>query len=194
MMIPTVIEQDGRGERAYDIYSRLLKDRIIVIGTEFNDSMANIVIAQLLFLQQNDPKKDIHIYIMSGGGSVTAGLAIHDTMKLLSCDVNTYCMGICASMASIILSAGTKGKRFILPNAYTMIHQVSGGASGTASDVQRTINFMFNLKDRLYNILAENVDKSVEQVTKDCDRDYYMSAEESMEYGIVDHILDKKDE
>lgn len=193
-MIPTVIEQDGRGERAYDIYSRLLKDRIIVIGTEFNDSMANIVIAQLLFLQQNDPKKDIHIYIMSGGGSVTAGLAIHDTMKLLSCDVNTYCMGICASMASIILSAGTKGKRFILPNAYTMIHQVSGGASGTASDVQRTINFMFNLKDRLYNILAENVDKSVEQVTKDCDRDYYMSAEESMEYGIVDHILDKKDE
>ena len=141
--IPTVIESDGRGERAFDIYSRLLKDRIIFIGTGIDDGVANSVIAQMLFLQMQDPKKDIHIYINSPGGSVTSGLAIYDTMQFLTCDVNTYCIGIAASMGAVLLTAGTKGKRFCLPNSHVMIHQVSGGAQGTAADVERTIGFMF---------------------------------------------------
>lgn len=192
--IPTVIESDGRGERAFDIYSRLLKDRIIFIGTGIDDGVANSVIAQMLFLQMQDPKKDIHIYINSPGGSVTAGLAIYDTMQFLTCDVNTYCIGIAASMGAVLLTAGTKGKRFCLPNSHVMIHQVSGGAQGTAADVERTIGFMFNLKKRLNAILSKHTGKSVKQVEKDADRDNYMSAEESTEYGLVDKVLESRKE
>lgn len=192
--VPTVIEQDGRGERAFDIYSRLLKDRIIFIGTPIDDFVANSVIAQLLFLQMADPKKDIHIYINSPGGSVTAGLAIYDTMQFVTCDVNTYCIGIAASMGAVLLTAGTKGKRFCLPNSHVMIHQVSGGAQGTAADVERTIGFMFNLKKRLNKILSEHTGKSEEQVEIDADRDNYMSAEESAEYGLVDNVLQNRKE
>jgi ATP-dependent Clp protease protease subunit len=191
--VPVVVEQDGRGERSFDIYSRLLKDRIIFIGTGIDDFVANSVIAQLLFLQMQDPKKDIHIYINSPGGSVTAGLAIYDTMQFMTCDVNTYCIGICASMGSVLLTAGTKGKRFCLPNSHVMIHQVSGGASGTASDVERTIGFMFNLKKRLNGILAHHTGKTVEQIEHDSDRDNYMSAEESMAYGLVDKVLTRRE-
>ena len=192
--IPTVIESDGRGERAFDIYSRLLKDRIIFIGTGIDDGMANSVIAQMLFLQMQDPKKDIHIYINSPGGSVTAGLAIYDTMQFLTCDVNTYCIGIAASMGAVLLTAGTEGKRFCLPNSHVMIHQVSGGAQGTAADVERTIGFMFNLKKRLNTILAKHTGKSEAQVEKDADRDNYMSAEESAAYGLVDKVLESRKE
>ncbi|MGD7652224.1 MAG: ATP-dependent Clp protease proteolytic subunit [Verrucomicrobiales bacterium] len=190
--VPTVIEQDGRGERAFDIYSRLLKDRIIFIGTPIDDFVANSVIAQMLFLQMQDPKKDIHIYINSPGGSVTAGLAMYDTMQFLTCDVNTYCIGIAASMGSVLLTAGTKGKRFCLPNSHVMIHQVSGGAQGTAADVERTIGFMFNLKKRLNGILAKHTGKSDEQIEIDSDRDNYMSAEESVAYGLVDKVLENR--
>lgn len=192
--IPTVIESDGRGERAFDIYSRLLKDRIIFIGTGIDDGVANSVIAQMLFLQMQDPKKDIHIYINSPGGSVTAGLAIYDTMQFLTCDVNTYCIGIAASMGAVLLTAGTKGKRFCLPNSHVMIHQVSGGAQGTAADVERTIGFMFNLKKRLNTILSKHTGKSEKQVEKDADRDNYMSAEESAAYGLVDKVLENRKE
>src|SRR5215203_1385050 len=154
VLVPMVVEQTGRGERSYDIYSRLLKDRIVFIGTPIDDHIANLVIAQLLFLQMQDPKKDINIYINSPGGSVTAGLAIYDTMQFVTCDVNTYCIGIAASMGAVLLTAGTKGKRYALPNAHIMIHQVSGGAQGTASDVERTVEFMYSLKKRLIKILA----------------------------------------
>jgi ATP-dependent Clp protease protease subunit len=190
--IPTVIESDGRGERAFDIYSRLLKDRIIFIGTGIDDGVANSVIAQMLFLQMQDPKKDIHIYINSPGGSVTAGLAIYDTMQFLTCDVNTYCIGICASMGSVLLTAGTKGKRFALPNSHVMIHQVSGGAQGTAADVERTVEFMYSLKRRLNDVLAHHTGKTAEEVENDADRDNYMSAEEAVAYGLVDKLLDNK--
>ena len=192
--IPTVIEQDGRGERGYDIYSRLLKDRIIFIGTGIDDNVANAVIAQMLFLQMQDPKKDIHIYINSPGGSVTAGLAMYDTMQFLTCDVNTYCIGICASMGAVLLTAGTKGKRFCLPNSHVMIHQVSGGAQGTASDVERTVEFMYGLKGKLNKILAHHTGKTEKQVEKDADRDNYMSAEEAVKYGLVDKVLESKPE
>ena len=191
--VPVVVESDGRGERSFDIYSRLLKDRIIFIGTGIDDFVANSVIAQLLFLQMQDPKKDIHIYINSPGGSVTAGLAIYDTMQFMTCDVNTYCLGICASMGSVLLTAGTKGKRFCLPNSHVMIHQVSGGASGTASDVERTIGFMFNLKKRLNGILAHHTGKTVEEIEHDSDRDNYMTAEESTAYGLVDKVLTRRE-
>jgi len=190
--VPMVVEQDGRGERSFDIYSRLLKDRIIFIGTGIDDFVANSVIAQLLFLQMQDPKKDIHIYINSPGGSVTAGLAIYDTMQFLTCDVNTYCIGICASMGSVLLTAGTKGKRFCLPNSHVMIHQVSGGAQGTASDVERTIGFMFNLKKRLNGILAHHTGKTIEEVELDSDRDNYMPAEVAVAYGLVDKVLESR--
>jgi len=190
--VPVVIEQDARGERSFDIYSRLLKDRIIFIGTPIDDFVANSVIAQLLFLQMQDPKKDIHIYINSPGGSVTAGLAMYDTMQFLTCDVNTYCIGIAASMGSVLLTAGTKGKRFCLPNSHVMIHQVSGGAQGTASDVERTIGFMFNLKKRLNGILAKHTGKKVEEVENDSDRDNYMTAEQAVAYGLVDKVLDNR--
>jgi ATP-dependent Clp protease protease subunit len=190
--VPTVIEQDGRGERGYDIYSRLLKDRIIFIQGEVNDFLANSVIAQMLFLQMQDPKKDIHIYINSPGGSVTAGLAMYDTMQFLTCDTNTYCIGICASMGAVLLTAGTEGKRYCLPNSHVMIHQVSGGASGTAADVERTVGFMYNLRGRLNKIIAKHTGKDEEQVEKDVDRDNYMSAEQAVKYGLVDKVLEKK--
>ncbi len=190
--VPVVVESDGRGERSFDIYSRLLKDRIIFIGVPIDDFVANSVIAQLLFLQMQDPKKDIHIYINSPGGSVTAGLAMYDTMQFLTCDVNTYCIGIAASMGSVLLTAGTKGKRFCLPNSHVMIHQVSGGAQGTASDVERTIGFMFNLKKRLNSIIAHHTGKTVEEVEHDSDRDNYMTAEQSVAYGLVDKVLENR--
>ena len=187
--IPVVVEQTGRGERSYDIYSRLLKDRIIFLGTAIDDGVANSIIAQLLFLQMEDGKKDIHIYINSPGGSVTSGLAIYDTMQFLTCDVNTYCIGMAASMGAVLLAAGTKGKRFALPNSDIMIHQVSGGASGTASDVERTVEYMYKLKKRLIRILATHTGKTEEQVSHDSDRDYYMSADDAKAYGLVDEVV-----
>jgi ATP-dependent Clp protease protease subunit len=189
-----VVEQTGRGERSYDIYSRLLKDRIVFIGTPIDDHIANLVIAQMLFLQMEDAKKDIHIYINSPGGSVTAGLAIYDTMQFVTCDVNTYCMGMAASMGAVLLCAGTKGKRYALPNSDIMIHQVSGGAQGQASDVERQVEFMFKLKRRLESIIAHHTGKPVEQVHKDADRDYYMSAEEAKDYGLVDEVVKSRKE
>lgn len=194
MLVPIVVEQTGRGERSYDIFSRLLKDRIIFIGTGIDDTVANLVIAQMLFLQMEDPKKDIHIYINSPGGSVTAGLAIYDTMQFVTCDVTTYCMGISASMGAVLLAAGTKGKRYALPNSDIMIHQVSGGAQGQASDVERQVEFMFKLKKRLNRILSHHTGKPVEQVERDADRDYYMSAEEAKAYGLVDHVVSSRKE
>src|ERR1700746_1123529 len=181
VLVPMVVEQTGRGERSYDIYSRLLKDRIVFVG-QIDDHIANLVIAQLLFLQMEDGKKDISIYINSPGGVVTAGLAIYDTRQCLTCDVNPYCLGMAASMGAVLLCAGTKGKRFALPNSDIMIHQVSGGAQGQASDVERQVEFMFKLKKRLNSILSLHTGKTIEQVTKDADRDYYMSAEEAKEY------------
>jgi len=194
LLVPMVVEQTGRGERSYDIYSRLLKDRIIFIGTGIDDHVANLVIAQMLFLQMEDAKKDMHIYINSPGGSVTAGLAIYDTMQFVTCDVNTYCMGMAASMGAVLLCAGTKGKRYALPNSDIMIHQVSGGAQGQASDVERQVEFMFKLKRRLEAIIAHHAGKPVEQVHKDADRDYYMSAEEAKEYGLVDEVVKSRKE
>ncbi len=192
LLIPTVIEQTGRGERAYDIYSRLLKDRIIFLGTAVDDHVANIIIAQMLFLQMEDGKKDIHLYINSPGGSVTAGLAIYDTMQFVTCDVNTYCLGMAASMGAVLLAAGATGKRYALPNSDIMIHQVSGGAQGQASDVERQVEFMFKLKKRLNRILAHHTGKSEEQVKNDADRDYYMTAEEAKAYGLVDHVVESR--
>ena len=194
MLIPMVVEQTGRGERSYDIYSRLLKDRIVFIGTAIDDHVANLVIAQLLFLQMEDGKKDINIYINSPGGSVTAGLAIYDTMQFMTCDVNTYCLGMAASMGAVLLCAGTKGKRYALPNSDIMIHQVSGGAQGTASDVERTVEFMYKLKKRLIGIIAHHTGKDVAQVTHDSDRDYYMTAEEAKTYGLVDEVVKSRRE
>ncbi len=194
MLIPVVIEQSGRSERSYDIYSRLLKDRIIFIGTTIDDHVANLVIAQMLFLQMEDPKKDIHLYINSPGGSVTAGLAIYDTMQFVTCDVTTYCMGMAASMGAVILAAGTKGKRFALPNSDIMIHQVSGGAQGTASDVERSVEFMYKLKRRLNHLLSYHTGKDVKDVERDADRDYYMSAQEACEYGLVDKVVQSRKE
>ena len=194
ILVPMVVEQTGRGERSYDIYSRLLKDRIVFIGTPIDDYVANLVIAQMLFLQMEDAKKDIHVYINSPGGSVTAGLAIYDTMQFVTCDVNTYCMGMAASMGAVLLCAGTRGKRFALPNSDIMIHQVSGGAQGQASDVERQVEFMFKLKRRLEAIIAHHTGKPVEQVHKDADRDYYMSADEAKAYGLVDEVVKSRKE
>jgi ATP-dependent Clp protease, protease subunit len=189
VLIPMVVEQTGRGERSYDIYSRLLKDRIVFIGTALDDHIANLVIAQLLFLQMEDSKKDINIYINSPGGSVTAGLAVYDTMQFLTCDVTTYCIGMAASMAAVLLCSGTKGKRFALPNSDIMIHQVSGGAQGAASDVERQVDYMFKLKKRLIKILSQHTGKTEDQVRLDSDRDYYMSAAEAKTYGLVDEVI-----
>jgi len=186
----TVIEKEGNNMIQFDLLSRLMKDRIIFIGSGIDDGLANYVIAQMLYLQMQDPKKDINIYINSPGGSVTAGLAIYDTMQFVTCDVNTYCMGMAASMGAVLLCAGAKGKRYALPNAHIMIHQVSGGAQGTASDVERTVEFMYNLKKKLNKILSYHTGKSVEEVERDADRDYYMSAEEAMNYGLVDKVFE----
>src|SRR5476649_113597 len=192
--VPIVVEQTGRGERSWDIYSRLLVDRILFLGTPVDDTVANILIAQLLFLQMADPKKDIHLYINSPGGSVTAGLAIYDTMQYLTCDVNTYCVGQAASMGAVLLAAGTKGKRYALPNANIMIHQVLGGAEGPASDVEIRVKYMLKLKQRLNGILAKHTGKPIEQVEKDCDRDNFMSSEEAKAYGLVDQVVQSRKE
>ena len=194
VLIPMVVEQTGRGERSYDIYSRLLKDRIVFIGTPIDDHIANLVIAQMLFLQMEDGKKDISVYINSPGGSVTAGLAIYDTMQFLTCDVTTYCLGMAASMGAVLLCAGTRGKRFALPNSDIMIHQVSGGAQGQASDVERQVEYMFKLKKRLIKILAQHTGKPEDQVRLDSDRDYYMTAAEAKTYGLVDEVIKSRKE
>lgn len=193
-LVPIVVEQTGRGERQYDIYSRLLIDRIVFLGSPVDDGIANLIIAQLLFLQMSDPKKDIHFYINSPGGSVTAGLAIYDTMQFMTCDVNTYCIGQAASMGAVLLCAGTKGKRYALPNSNIMIHQVLGGAEGPASDVEIRVKYMLKLKQRLNQIISSHTGKSVEQVEKDCDRDNFMSAEEAKAYGLVDEVVESRKE
>jgi ATP-dependent Clp protease protease subunit len=187
--VPYIIENTGRGERAMDIYSRLLKDRIIFIGTPIDDGVANAVIAQLLYLQMEDPKKDIHLYINSPGGVVTGGMAIYDTMNFLQCDVVTYCVGMAASMATVLLAAGTKGKRFALPNSRVMIHQPSGGAGGQATDIAIAAKEILRWRRTLNEIISKHSGKTVEAVEKDSDRDYYMSAEEAKTYGLVDHVV-----
>ncbi len=189
MLVPMVIETTGRGERAYDIYSRLLKDRVLFIGTAIDDYVANLVVAQLLFLQMEEPEKDIHLYINSPGGSVTAGLGIYDTMQFLKCDVATYCIGQAASMGAVLLAAGTKGKRFSLPNSRVMIHQPWGGAQGVASDIQIQAREIQGMKEKLNRILAKHSGQDVAKVEKDTDRDYFMSAEESKAYGLVDEVV-----
>ena len=188
-LIPIVVEQTGRGERSYDIYSRLLKERIVFIGSEITDDLANLVVAQLLFLQSEDATKDVSVYINSPGGSVTAGLAIYDTMQFLKCDVVTYCVGQAASMGAVLLAAGAKGKRHALPGARIMIHQPWGGAQGTASDIHIQAQEILRLKDYLNGILAKHTGKSVKEVAKDTDRDFFMSAQEAVAYGLVDDVL-----
>lgn len=187
--IPYVIEETGKGERTMDIYSRLLKDRIIFIGSEIHDQMANAIIAQLLFLKTDDPKKDIHVYINSPGGSITAGLAIFDTMRFLGCDINTYCIGLAASFGALLLAAGTKGKRFALPHSRVMIHQPSGGVGGTSADIALQAEEILKLKVIINNILSEATGKTIEQLEKDSERDFYMNPEEAMAYGIIDKVI-----
>jgi len=189
---PIVIEQTPRGERSYDIYSRLLKDNIIFLGTAIYDSVANAIVAQMLFLESEDPDKDIQIYINSPGGSVTAGLAIYDTMQFVKNDIVTYCIGQCASMGAHLLSAGTKGKRFALPNARIMIHQPSGGAQGQATEIEITFKEIQRLKDNLAATFAKHTGQPLKKVVKDMDRDFFMSAEEALEYGIVDKVLSER--
>lgn len=188
-LIPYVIEQTARGERSYDIFSRLLNDRIIILSEEVTDATASVIIAQLLYLEAQDPDKDIHFYINSPGGSVTAGMAIYDTMKYIKCDVSTICVGLAASMGAFLLSSGTKGKRIALPNAEIMIHQPSGGARGQATDIQIQAARIARLKKKLNQILAENTGKPIEVIERDCERDYFMTAEESLEYGVIDKII-----
>ena len=188
-LVPMVIEQTGRGERAYDIYSRLLKDRIVFIGSGIDDMVANLIIAQMLFLQMEDPAKDINVYVHSPGGSVTAGLAIYDTMEFLKPDVATYCIGQAASMGAVLLAAGTKGKRYSLPHARIMIHQPWGGVQGTASDISIQASEILRLKDRLNEILAKHTGKPLAKVQQDTDRDFFMSADEAKEYGLVDEVI-----
>ena len=189
VLVPMVVEKTAQGERSYDIYSRLLKERIIFIGTGIDDNVANLIIAQLLFLQSEDPNKDIHVYVNSPGGSVTAGLGIYDTMQFIKPDVCTYCLGQAASMGSLLLTAGTKGKRFALPYARIMIHQPWGGAQGTASDISIQANEILRMKQELTQILANHTGQTFEKVEADCDRDYFMSAEEAKQYGLVDEVI-----
>lgn len=191
MGIPYVIEQTARGERTYDIWSRLLKDRIIFLGTEVDDYIANLLIAQLLFLELEDPDRDVHFYINSPGGSVAAGLAIYDTMQLVKCDVSTYCIGMAASMGAVLLSGGAEGKRFCLKNSRVMIHQVSGGFRGTAADIQVQVREIDKYMDTLMGVLGKHCKKDPDQVRKDCDRDYFMSSDEALNYGIIDKVLEQ---
>ena len=193
-LIPMVIEQSSRGERAYDIYSRLLKDRIIFLGTAINDEVANVLIAQLLFLESEDPGREINFYINSPGGSVTAGLAIYDTMQYIKPAIATVCIGQAASMGALLLAAGADGKRYSLPNARIMIHQPMGGAQGQASDIALQAKEILRLKDTLNNILASHTKQSLKQIRKDTDRDYFMSSEESKKYGIIDHVIQDRDD
>ncbi len=192
-LVPYVVEQTSKGERTYDIYSRLLKDRIIFLGEEVTDVSANLVVAQLLFLESEDPNKDISLYINSPGGSVTAGMAIYDTMQYIKCDVSTICMGMAASMGAFLLAGGTKGKRMILPNAEVMIHQPSGGARGQATDIKIVADNILKTKRKLNEILAANTGKPLEVIEVDTERDNYMTAEEALAYGIVDSIITKRD-
>ena len=189
ILVPMVIEQTGRTERAYDIYSRLLKDRVIFIGTPIDDNVANLVVAQLLFLQMEEQEKDIHLYINSPGGSITSGLAIYDTIQFLKPDVCTYCIGQAASMGAVLLSAGAKGKRYALPNSRVMIHQPWGGVQGVAADINIQAKEIQHLKERLNGILAKHTSQDVKKIEKDTDRDYFMSAEEAKNYGIVDEVV-----
>lgn len=191
-LVPTVIEQTGRGERAYDIFSRLLNDRIIFLSDEVNDATASLVVAQMLFLEGQDPDKDIAFYINSPGGSVTAGMAIYDTMNFIKCDVSTICIGMAASMGAFLLSAGTKGKRFALPNSEIMIHQPLGGARGQATDIKIQADLILRTRDRLNRILAANTGRSIEEIARDTERDNYMTAEEALSYGLIDKIFDKR--
>ena len=190
-MVPIVVEQTGQGERSYDIYSRLLKERIILLGTPINDDVANLVVAQLLHLQAEDPKKDISIYINSPGGVVTAGMAIYDTMQILSCDVKTYCIGQCASMAAVLLAAGAPGKRYALPNSRIMIHQPLGGAEGQATDIEIHTREILRMRQTLNGILAHHTGQSLKKIEKDTDRDFFMSADEAVKYGLVDEVVSK---
>lgn len=189
-LIPMVVEQDGRGERAYDIYSRLLKDRIIFLGSAINDAVANAIVAQLLFLDAQDPDKDIHLYINSPGGSITSGMAIYDTMQFIKADVSTICVGMAASMGAFLLTAGAKGKRFALPNSEVMIHQPLGGAEGQASDIQIRANRIIKMRDKLNQILADRSGQPFERIEKDTDRDNFMSAEEALKYGLIDKVIE----
>ncbi len=191
-LVPYVVEQTNRGERQYDIYSRLLNDRIIVLSDEVNDATASLVVAQLLFLESQDSEKDISFYINSPGGSVTAGMAIYDTMQYIKCDVSTICMGLAASMGAFLLSSGTKGKRYALPNSEIMIHQPSGGAKGQATDIKIVADHILRTKAKLNKILAENTGKDIEVIAQDTERDNFMTAQEALEYGLVDKILDKR--
>ena len=193
-LVPYVIEQTSRGERSYDIYSRLLKERIIFLGEEVNDTTASLVVAQLLFLESEDPNKDIHLYINSPGGMVSAGFAIYDTMKYVKCDVSTICIGMAASMGAFLLAGGTKGKRFALPNSEIMIHQPSGGAKGQATEIEIVAENILKTKKKLNQILSENTGKPIEVIEKDTDRDNYMSAEEALEYGLIDKIVTSRED
>ena len=191
-LVPYVIEQTSHGERSYDIYSRLLKDRIIFLGEEVNDVTASLVVSQMLFLEAEDPDKDINLYIMSPGGSVTAGMAIYDTMQFIKCDVSTICMGMAASMGAFLLAGGTKGKRLALPNAEIMIHQPSGGAQGQATEIEIVAEQILKTKEKLNRILAENMGQTYEKIKADTERDNYMTAQEALEYGIIDAVVDKR--
>ena len=191
-LVPYVVEQTNRGERSYDIFSRLLNDRIIVLSDEVNDTTASIVVAQLLFLESQDPDKDISLYINSPGGSVTAGMAIYDTMQYIKCDVSTICMGMAASMGAFLLSSGAKGKRFALPNSEIMIHQPLGGARGQATEIKIVADHILKTREKLNRILAENTGRSIEEIARDTERDNYLTAQEAMEYGLVDKVIDKR--
>ena len=191
-LVPMVVEQTSRGERSYDIYSRLLKDRIIFLGDEVNDATASLVVAQLLFLESEDPGKDIQLYINSPGGSVTAGMAIYDTMQYIKCDVSTICIGLAASMGAFLLAGGTKGKRLALPNAEIMIHQPLGGARGQATEIQIAAEHILKTRQKLNQILAENTGKSIEEIARDTERDNFMSAEEAKAYGLVDEVIKRR--
>ncbi len=193
-LIPYVIEQTSRGERSYDIYSRLLKDRIIFIGDEINDHLANSVVAQLLFLEADNPEKDIHIYINSPGGSISAGFAIFDTMQLVKPDVNTICVGMAASFGALLLLAGTKGKRFALPNSEVMIHQPLGGVKGQATEIEISARRILKIREHINKIIAERTGQPVEKVARDTDRDFFMTAQEALEYGIIDKIIERTPE
>ncbi len=190
-LVPMVVEQTGRGERSYDIFSRLLNDRIIFLSDEVNDATASLVVAQLLYLEAQDPDKDISFYINSPGGSVTAGMAIYDTMNFIKCDVSTVCIGMAASMGAFLLSAGTKGKRFALPNSEIMIHQPLGGAKGQATDIKIQAELILRTRDRLNSILAKNTGKSIDEIARDTERDNYMTAEQALAYGLIDKVIDK---
>ncbi len=188
-LTPYVVEDTGRGERSMDIYSRLLQDRIIFLGTEVNDQVANVIVAQFLFLRMEDPKKDIHLYLNTPGGSVSAGLAIYDLMQWLSCEINTYCIGEAASMGALLLAAGTKGKRFSLPNGRVMIHQPLGGVTGTAADIRVQAAEIARVKEKIADILANHCNKPVEQILKDSDRDFFLTADAAVEYGLIDEVI-----